>query len=155
GLTVKFRHAEVLNPDGTIYTTNLRGAAQTDSYTFRSDQEETFEPRFTYHGFRYVEITGLPAMPSPDQISGRVLNSECPEVGSFESADPMVSRLWQNILWTQRANLTGVPTDCPQRDERCGWTGDILAFAPTACFNMDMAAFLTKWLADMRDDQAT
>jgi alpha-L-rhamnosidase len=154
GATVTIRHAEVLNPDGTLYTTNLRGAAQTDRYTFRSDKEETYEPRFTYHGFRYVELSGLESKPSLDAATGRVANSAAPEVGTFECSDPMVNRLWQNILWTQRGNLMSVPTDCPQRDERCGWMGDILAFAPTACFNMDMAAFFTKWIPDTRDAQA-
>jgi alpha-L-rhamnosidase len=155
GETITFRHAEALNPDGTIYTANLRGAAQTDRYTPRSDGEETYEPRFTYHGFRYVEVTGLSAKPGLDAIVGRVANSSATEVGSFECSEPMLNRLWQNILWTQRGNLVGVPTDCPQRDERCGWMGDILAFAPTACFNMDMAAFFTKWVPDTRDAQAT
>jgi alpha-L-rhamnosidase len=153
GATITLRHAEMLNPDGTIYTTNLRNAGQTDRYTPRSDGEETYEPRFTYHGFRYVEITGLAGKPAIDAIVGRVANSAAPEVGTFECSDKMVNRLWQNILWTQRGNIVGVPTDCPQRDERCGWMGDILAFAPTACFNMDMAAFLTKWVPDTRDAQ--
>ncbi len=154
GATITMRHAEVLNPHGSIYTANLRGAAQTDRYTFAADGPATYEPRFTYHGFRYVEVTGLSSKPPLDSLVGRVANSSAPEVGSFECSDPMVNRLWQNILWTQRGNLMGVPTDCPQRDERCGWMGDILAFAPTACFNMDMAAFLTKWIPDTRDAQA-
>jgi alpha-L-rhamnosidase len=154
GATIALRHAEVLNPDGTIYTTNLRGAAQTDRYTFATDKPETYEPRFTYHGFRYVEVTGLRSKPALDALVGRVTNSGATETSTFECSDPMVNRLWQNILWTQRGNLVGVPTDCPQRDERCGWMGDILAFAPTACFNMDMAAFLTKWVPDTRDAQA-
>ncbi len=154
GSTVTMRHAEALNPDGTIYTANLRAAAQTDRYTPRSDGEEAYEPRFTYHGFRYVELTGLAAKPALDAIVGLVANSSASEVSTFECSDLMVNRLWQNILWTQRGNLVGVPTDCPQRDERCGWMGDILAFAPTACVNMDMAAFFTKWVPDTRDAQA-
>jgi alpha-L-rhamnosidase len=154
GTAVTLRHAEVLNQDGTIYTANLRGAAQTDRHTFATDKPETCEPRFTYHGFRYVEVTGLSSKPALSALTGRVSNSGCTEPSTFECSDPMVNRLWQNILWTQRGNLMGVPTDCPQRDERCGWMGDILAFAPTACFNMDMAAFLTKWVPDTRDAQA-
>ncbi len=154
GETVTLRHAEVLNPDGTIYTTNLRAAAQTDRYTFAADATATFEPRFTYHGFRYVEVTGLSEKPTPQMLTGRAFNSDCPEVGTFECSDPMLNRLWQNILWTLRDNLIGVPTDCPQRDERCGWMGDILAFAPTACYAMDMGAFFTKWIPDTRDAQA-
>lgn len=154
GTTLTLRHAEMLNADGTLYTTNLRGAAQTDRYTLRGDGEETFEPHFTYHGFRYVEVTGLSEKPTPDTLVGRVFHSAAPEVGAFECSEPLLNKLWQNILWTQRANLHSTPTDCPQRDERCGWMGDILAFAPTACFNMDMAAFFTKWIPDTRDAQA-
>ncbi len=154
GETITLRHAEVLNPDGTIYTDNLRAAAQTDRYTFAQDGEIEWEPRFTYHGFRYVEVTGLSEKPSPSILTGRAFNSSAAEVGTFECSDPMVNRLWQNITWTLRNNLIGIPTDCPQRDERCGWTGDILAFAPTACYAMDMGAFYTKWIPDTRDAQA-
>lgn len=154
GTTLTLRHAEVTNQDGTIYTTNLRGAEQKDQYTLKGGGEEVWEPRFTYHGFRFVEVTGLKSAPTLDMVTGRVLHSAPPEVGTFECSDPMVNRLWQNIIWTQRANMHSTPTDCPQRDERCGWMGDILAFAPTACFNMDMGAFFTKWLRDTRDAQA-
>ncbi|MBW7904176.1 MAG: glycoside hydrolase family 78 protein [Phycisphaerae bacterium] len=154
GTTITLRHAEVLNPDGTVYTANLRGAAQTDRFILRGEGQETFEPRFTYHGFRYVEVTGLPSPPTRELLAGRVVHSAAREVGSFECSEPLLNRLWQNIVWTQRANLHSTPTDCPQRDERCGWMGDILAFGPTACFNMDMAAFFTKWLPDTRDAQA-
>ena len=154
GTTVTLRHAEVLNPDGTIYTANLRSAAQTDRYTLRGGGPETFEPHFTYHGFRYVEATGLKRRPRRDALVGRVFHSALPETGRFECSSPMLNRLMANIVWTQRANTMGIPTDCPQRDERLGWMGDILAFAQTACFNMDMAAFFTKWLPDVRDAQA-
>ncbi len=152
--TITLRHAEMLNPDGTIYTANLRGAAQTDRFIPRGGGQQTYEPRFTYHGFRYVEVTGLKEKPPADALTGRVLHSAAGEVGTFECSEPLLNKLWQNILWTQRANLHSTPTDCPQRDERCGWMGDILAFAPTACFNMDMAAFFTKWIPDTRDAQA-
>ncbi len=155
GATVTLRHAEVLNADGTLYTANLRGAAQTDRFILRGDaQPETFEPHFTYHGFRYVEVSGLGEPPAGDALLARVFHSAAPETGAFECSEPLLNRLWQNILWTQRANLHSTPTDCPQRDERCGWMGDILAFAPTACFNMNMAAFFTKWIPDTRDAQA-
>lgn len=154
GTTITLRHAEVLNPDGTIYVTNLRGAAQSDHYIAAGrDGDETFEPRFTYHGFRYVEVTGLPAKPAQDDLVGEVFHSDSPEVSRFESSDAKLNRLMQNVLWTQRANLMSTPTDCPQRDERMGWMGDILAFAQTACFNMDMSAFFTKWVRDVRDAQ--
>jgi len=154
GTTVTIRHAETLNEDGTIYTANLRSARQTDQYTTRSGGEEVFEPHFTYHGFRYVELTGLPNAPGRDAIVGRVFCSSAPEVGAFECSNAMLNQLWRNVLWTQRANLMSTPTDCPQRDERFGWMGDIQAFAQTAVFNMDMAAFFNKWVRDIRDDQA-
>lgn len=151
---IRLRHAEMLNDDGTIYTTNLRGAPQVDTYTCRGGGVEVFEPHFTYHGFRYVEVTGLPTAPKLGDLTGRVFNSSSPEVGTFECSDPSLNRLWLNILWTQRANLMSTPTDCPQRDERLGWMGDIQAFGQTACYNMDLAAFFTKWLQDVRDAQA-
>jgi len=153
GATVTIRHGEALNLDGTLYTDNLRDAPQTDRYTFGSDRLETFEPHFTYHGFRYVEVSGLLTRPPLDALVGRVFNSSAPEVGQFECSSPLLNQLMSNILWTQRANLMGVPTDCPQRDERCGWMGDFQVFCQTACFNMDMAGFITKFLRDVRDGQ--
>ncbi|MGD8454077.1 MAG: family 78 glycoside hydrolase catalytic domain [Phycisphaerae bacterium] len=147
------RHAEVLNPDGTLYTANLRSAAQTDRFILRGDGLETFTPHFTYHGFRYVSVEGLSKPPTDETLTGLVLHSSSPEVGEFACSDPMLNKLRENILWTQRANLYSAPTDCPQRDERLGWMGDILAFAQTGCFNMDLAAFFNKWLADVRDAQ--
>jgi alpha-L-rhamnosidase len=155
GSKVTIRHAEMLSDDGTIYTDNLRTARQTDTYTFRSNAIETFEPRFTYHGFRYVEVTGLPNKPARDAIVGRVFHSAMSEAGHFECSDPTLNKLWQNILWTQRGNMLSIPTDCPQRDERQGWMGDIQIFVGTGIFNMDMAAFFTKWMRDVRDAQAT
>ncbi len=154
GTTVKLRHAEMLNPDGTIYTDNLRIAKQTDTYTMRGDASESFEPHFTYHGFRYVEITGLQGKPQLDALTGRVFNSAMNETGSFSCSDATLNKLWQNILWTQRGNMHSIPTDCPQRDERLGWMGDIQIFVGTGIFNMDMAAFFTKWMRDVRDAQA-
>lgn len=153
GEMATLRHAEVLNPDGTIYTDNLRSAKATDRYTFRGDGVEVYEPRFTYHGFRYVELTGLSEAPTKDALTGCAVHSAAPEIGEFECSSPLLNKLWSNILWTQRSNMHSIPTDCPQRDERLGWTGDILAFSQTACFNMDMAAFLTKWVRDLRDAQ--
>ena len=154
GTTVQLRHAEMLNDDGTIYTDNLRAAKQTDSFTLRGGGVETFEPHFTYHGFRYVELTGLAERPPLDAITGRAFHSAMTETGAFECSEPMLNKLWQNILWTQRDNMHGIPTDCPQRDERLGWMGDIQIFAGTGIFNMDMAAFFTKWMRDVRDAQA-
>jgi alpha-L-rhamnosidase len=154
GKTVTLRHAEMLNDDGTIDTANLRGAPQIDRYTPRADGEFVFEPHFTYHGFRFIELTGLAQAPTPSAVVGCVFHSTSPVVGRFECSDPSLNQLMQNILWTQRANLMSSPNDCPQRDERFGWMGDIQSFAQTAIFNMDMAAFFTKFAQDNRDDQA-
>ena len=154
GITVTLRHAEMTNEDGSIYVANLRRAPQVDRYTCRSSGREVYEPAFTQHGFRYVEVTGLKQKLPLDSLVARVFNSAAPEVGHLECSDPMLNQLWQNILWTQRGNLMSVPTDCPQRDERLGWTGDIQAFSQTALFNMDLAAFFTKWLRDLRDNQS-
>lgn len=154
GTTVTLRHAEMLSDDGMIYTDNLRAAKQTDTYTFRGSGIETFEPHFTYHGFRYVEVTGLKSEPRTDSITGRVFYSLMREVGAFACSDESLNQLWRNILWTQRGNMLSIPTDCPQRDERLGWMGDIQIFVGTGIFNMDMAAFFTKWMRDVRDAQA-
>ncbi len=154
GATVTLRHGEMLNNDDTLYTVTLRTAPQVDRYTLRGGGEEVFEPVFTYHGFRYVELTGLPARPAADAITGRVMHSASPDTGAFETSSSFMNQLMSNIVWTQRANMHGIPEDCPQRDERLGWMGDIQSFSQTAIFNMDMAAFLTKWLQDVRDDQA-
>ncbi|HJQ24277.1 MAG TPA: glycoside hydrolase family 78 protein [Blastocatellia bacterium] len=155
GTTVQLRHAEMLSPDGTIYTDNLRGAQQTDRFTLRGVGNEAYEPHFTYHGFRYVEVTGLANKPPLEAITGRVFHSAMAETSGFETSDPLLNKLWQNILWTQRGNMQSIPTDCPQRDERLGWMGDIQIFVGTGIFNMDMAAFFTKWMRDVRDAQAT
>lgn len=154
GTTVTIRHAEMLNDDGTIYTPNLRGAPQIDRYTMRGSGMEVYEPHFTYHGFRYVELTGLPGRPGADAVLGRVFQSAAPDAGTFECSSPLLNQLMHNVLWTQRANLMSSPTDCPQRDERFGWMGDIQAFSQTAIFNLNLAAFFTKWVQDIRDDQA-
>jgi alpha-L-rhamnosidase len=155
GTTVTLRHAEAINGDGTIYTANLRGAPQIDRVTLAgAPGGELFEPSFTYHGFRYVEVSGDIAPPALTDLRGVVVGSSSPVVGTFECSSPLLNRLWKNILWTQHANMMGVPTDCPQRDERLGWTGDILSFGQTAMFNKDMAAFIAKWMQDVRDAQA-
>ncbi|MGH7971473.1 MAG: family 78 glycoside hydrolase catalytic domain, partial [Limisphaerales bacterium] len=151
---VTIRHGEMTNADGTLYTANLRGAPQVDRYVPASDGEFTFEPHFTYHGFRFVEVSGLAAAPSTESALGRVFHSAAPETGRFECSDASLSELMSNICWTERANLMSSPTDCPQRDERFGWMGDIQAFAQTAIFNRDLAAFFSKWTQDIRDDQA-
>ncbi|RII14768.1 Bacterial alpha-L-rhamnosidase [Streptomyces sp. YIM 130001] len=153
GTTVTLRHAEVLNPDGTLYTANLRTARATDTYTLKGGGTETYEPRFTFHGFRYVEITGLARKPAADAVVGRVLHTDAPFTMEFTTDVPMLNQLHSNITWGQRGNFLSVPTDTPARDERLGWTGDINVFAPTAAYTMESARFLTKWLQDLRDDQ--
>ncbi|HUU16512.1 MAG TPA: glycoside hydrolase family 78 protein [Sedimentisphaerales bacterium] len=154
GTQVVLRFAEMLNPDGTIYTENLRAARCTDTYILKGEGKEIWEPRFTFHGFRYVEITGYPGKPGLDAITGVVLHSAIPMAGSFECSNPMVNQLYSNIVWSQRGNFIEIPTDCPQRDERLGWTGDAQIFVRTATYNMDVAAFFTKWLVDLEDAQS-
>ena len=154
GAEVTLRHAEALNPDGTIYTENLRSARQADTFILKGEGEETFEPRFTIHGFRYVEVTGYPGEPPLGALTGRVVHSATPPTGSFECSSQMVNELQENIVWGQRGNFLSVPTDCPQRDERLGWMGDAQVFVRTACFNMDVAAFFEKWMADVEDAQS-
>ncbi len=171
GTTITLRHAEVLQPDGMIYRDNLRmprfandpklkwgrylGARQEDQFILRGGgSEEVFEPHFTYHGFRYVELTGMPEKPALASIVARAFHSVPPTAGAFECSSPMLNKLMSNIVWTLRDNLHSIPTDCPQRDERMGWSGDMLAFAQPAVFLMDMGAFFTKWVRDLRDDQA-
>ena len=152
GTVVTLRFAEVLDRDGNLYTANLRRASQTDRYTLKGGGEEIYEPHFTFHGFRYVGITGLPRADS-STIIGIVVSSDLAQTGSFETSDSLLNRLQQNIVWGQRSNFLDVPTDCPQRDERLGWTGDAQVFAPTAAFNMDVAGFFAKWLGDLAADQ--
>jgi len=155
GDRVTLRFAEVVDDDGRVYTDNLRGAACTDTYILKGGGTEVFEPRFTYHGFRYVEVTGLRAEPGIDAITGIVIFSAMDRTGSFSCSSSMVNQLADNIVWSQRGNFVDVPTDCPQRDERLGWLGDAQIFAPTACFNMDTAAFFSKWMIDVVDAQST
>jgi alpha-L-rhamnosidase len=154
GSTVTVRHAEVLNPDGTIYTTNLRRAKATDTYVLKGGREEELQPHFTFHGFRYVEITGLKEKPRRDAVLGCALNTDLPVTGAFTCSDSMVNQLVSNIMWSQRGNFISIPTDCPQRDERLGWMGDAQIFVRTASFNMDVASFMTKWMFDVEDSQS-
>jgi len=153
GDTVRIRYAEVLNPDGSIYTANLRSAKATDYYTFATDGPETYEPTFTFHGFRYVEITGLDEAPPASAVTGVVMGTDGDLVSELTTSSPLVNQLHSNIVWGMRGNFLSIPTDCPQRDERMGWTGDINVFARTAVYNMDSQAFLNKWLQDLRDTQ--
>jgi alpha-L-rhamnosidase len=155
-LTLQFN--EVLNPDGTVYMANLhaghlsKGDRQVIHYTCRGGGE-TYEPHFTYQGFRYVQIDGLSTRPTNDTLTGCVFHTGFTKTGSFTCSNDLVNRLVQNIQWSQRGNMMGVPTDCCQRDERCGYTGDMNFFIQTAVFNFDIAAFASKWLNDVSDAQ--
>ena len=153
GTVVTLRFAEVLDRDGNLYTANLRRASQTDHYTLKGGSEEVYEPHFTFHGFRYVGVTGLPAVADTGTITGIVVSSDLPQTGTFETSDSLLNQLQHNIVWGQRSNFLDVPTDCPQRDERLGWTGDAQVFAPTAAYNLDVSGFFAKWLGDVAADQ--
>jgi alpha-L-rhamnosidase len=153
GTRITLRHAEVLDSKGNFYTANLRTAAQTDRYIARGQGVETFEPHFTFQGFRYVAVDGWPGEVPLDAFTGVVVHSAVETTGSFETSNPMLNQLEHNIVWGQEGNFVDVPTDCPQRDERLGWTGDAQVFAPTAMFLHGSAAFYTKWLKDLALDQ--
>ncbi len=151
GAEIVMRHAEVLGPDGRLYTEPLRTAKATDVYTAAGDELEVYEPRFTFHGFRYAEITGV----DPDSVDAQavVIHSDLERTGTFETGDELIDRLHSNAVWGQRGNFVSVPTDCPQRDERLGWTGDAQVFSPTASYLYDCETFWENWLADLAADQ--
>ena len=154
GTAVQLRYGEQLHPDGTLMTENLRKARATDHYILRGDKNgESYTPRFTFHGFQYVEVTDYPGEPGKDAITGIVLHSDTPLTSGFECSDPMANRLFKNIVWTQRANFLDLPTDCPQRDERFGWMGDAQIYVHCATLNADVAAFYTKWLREVMESQ--
>ncbi len=153
GTTIVLKHAEVLDKAGNLYTENLRSAKQTIRYTAKGQGVETYEPHFTFQGFRYVAVSGWPGPITPDDFTGVVVHSAIARTGTFEASNPLLNQLQHNIIWGQKGNFLDVPTDCPQRDERLGWTGDAQVFAPTASFNHDSAAFYTKWLKDLALDQ--
>ena len=152
GQKIMVRHGEMLNPNGTLYSSNLRGANAVDIYYLKSGGVETLEPPFTFHGFRYVEVTGLDAKPGIDAVTGITVHSAMERTGQFECSSPLVNQLYRNIIWGQKGNYLEVPTDCPQRDERAGWTGDAQFFMRTAAFNYDVAGFYTRWLTTLVQD---
>ena len=152
GHTITLRHAEVLE-HGELGIRPLRGAAATDRYTLRGDGVETWEPRFTVHGFRYAEVENWPGELQTDDLQAVVCHSDMERTGWFECSDALVNRLHENVVWSMRGNFLDIPTDCPQRDERLGWTGDINVFAPTATFLYDCAGFLQSWLQDLQVEQ--
>jgi alpha-L-rhamnosidase len=154
GTVIQLRYGEMLHPDGRLMTENLRKARAIDHYVLRGDPKgETYVPRFTFHGFQYVELSGFPGKPGKEAITGLVLHSDTPMSSDFTCSDPVVNRLFKNIVWTQRANFLDLPTDCPQRDERFGWTGDAQIYVRAATYNADVAAFYTKWLRELMESQ--
>ena len=153
GDTIHLFHAEVLDQKGNFYTKNLRTAKQEITYVFKSDSAESYEPHFTFQGFRYLKVVGYTGALDSTNIAAYALYSDMAQTGKFSTSNPLINQLQHNIQWGQKGNFVDVPTDCPQRDERMGWTGDAQAFARTATFNMDVAGFFTKWLKDLAADQ--
>ena len=152
GRTLKLRHAEILDAKQDMYVDNLRGPYANDVYTCAGGGREVWEPRFTFHGFRYLEVSGL-GKEEPLEAVGIVLHNDMAGTGSFACSAPLLNQLQHNILWGQKSNFLEIPTDCPQRNERLGWTGDAQVFIRTACFNMDVRGFFHKWMLDVRDSQ--
>jgi alpha-L-rhamnosidase len=153
GTTITLRHAEVLDQQSNFYTENLRAAQQLVKYTLKGQGSEVLEPHFTFQGFRYVAVDGYPGELTVDQLTGIAIHSDLALTGDLETSSQLINQLQHNIRWGQKGNFLDVPTDCPQRDERLGWTGDAQVFARTAAFNMDVAGFFTKWLKDLAADQ--
>ena len=157
GDDIKLRFAEVLNPDGTLYTDNLRTAKATDHFILAGSKAnggvEEYQPQFTFHGFRYAEISGIKSKPTLETLKAVVLHTDAPFTTRFNTSDPMVNQLWSNVVWGQRSNFVGVPTDCPQRDERLGWSADAQVFWRTATYNMDLTTFSQKYAADLHGTQ--
>jgi alpha-L-rhamnosidase len=151
GQKITVRYGEMLNPDGMVYTSNLRGAIATDFFLLKGGAEE-MEPLFTFHGFRYVEVLGLDGNPGRNAVEGVVIHSDIAPAGGFECSSPLVNQLARNIVWGQKGNYLYIPTDCPQRDERLGWTGDTQFFIRTGSYNFDVAGFFTNWLVTLAED---
>ncbi len=153
GDTVVMKFAELLHDDGTVAQENLRSAKATDRYILKGVAPEVWEPSFTYHGFRYIQVEGFPGTPEKENLIALRFNSDAEVTGHFECSNPLLNKIWQNVLNGQKGNLMSVPTDCPQRDERLGWMGDAQIFAPTASYNMNMMRFFEKWMRDITDSQ--
>jgi len=153
GDTVQLRHAETTNSDGTLYMANLRGAQVTDRYALRGSGTEVWQPRFTYHGFRFVEVTGFPGKPTLDTLEGQVVHDDLPVTGEFESSNELINRIYHNVVWGTRGNYRSMPTDCPQRDERQGWLGDRSEECKGEAYLFNIAPLYTKWRQDMADAQ--
>jgi alpha-L-rhamnosidase len=153
GTEIWLRHAETVQPDGMLYLDNLRSARALDRYVLKGSGTETWEPRFTYHGFRFVEVRGYPGKPPLTALEGRVVHDDMPATGEFRSSDEMLNKLQHNIYWGVRGNYRSIPTDCPQRDERQGWLGDRSMVSRSESYLFDIAAFYTKWHRDLEDSQ--
>jgi len=153
GEKVVLSHAEVLDRAGNFYIENLRSAKAQDTYILKGEGEETYEPLFTWHGFRYLKVEGYPGELKPENFTAVVLYSDMQPTGTFVTSDSLVNQLQHNIQWGQKGNFLDVPTDCPQRDERLGWSGDAQVFSRTASFNMNVNSFFAKWLKDLEADQ--
>lgn len=153
GDKVTLQFAEVLDKDGNFYTKNLRAAEATDTYILKGGGEEIYEPHFTFHGFRFVKLENYPGELTPDKITGIVIHSDMKPTGTFTCSEPLINQLQSNIQWGQKDNFLDIPTDCPQRDERTGWTGDAQVFSMTAAFNFNVASFYTKWLKELAIEQ--
>lgn len=153
GTKITLRFGEILRRSGFVSSDNYRSAKSTDEYILKGNGEEVWEPRFTYHGFRYVEVSGWPGEPGREALTACVVHSAVAFAGDFSCSNELLNRLYRNILWSQRSNLYSVPTDCPQRDERLGWMGDAQFFAVTSCWNMQMGSFYSKWMRDILDSR--
>ena len=153
GCRVLLRFAESIHPDGTVNQENLRTARAEDTFILKGEGEETWEPRFTYHGFRYVQVEGYPGVPTRDDVVARVVRSAVASAGSFACSNELFNRINEMVRWTEASNLHGVPTDCPQRDERMGWLNDLAARSEEAIYNFDMARLFAKWIGDVADTQ--
>lgn len=153
GTKITLSHAEVLDKEGNFYTANLRSAKAQTTYILKDNTTQRFEPHFTFQGFRYVKVEGYPGELKTEDLTAVAIYSDMAATGKFTTSHPLLNQLQHNIQWGQKGNFLDVPTDCPQRDERLGWTGDAQAFANTAAYNMDVAGFFTKWLKDLQADQ--
>jgi len=153
GTAVTLRHAETLTPDGELYLANIRGAKVTDVYTLKGEGTEIWEPRFIYHGFRFVEVIGYPGTPTLETLEGQVVHDDLQRTGEFECSNPLVNQIFKNVVWGTRGNYRSIPTDCPQRDERQGWLGDRSEESRGETYIYDNGAFYAKWLQDIADSQ--
>ena len=149
----RLRFAETLRKDGMLYTANLRSARAEDVFILRGDSVETFEPRFTYHGFRYVEVKGAPGAPDPGAVEGKVVHDDVEPAGTFSCSNAMINKIFGNVVWGVLGNYRSMPTDCPQRDERQGWLGDRAIGSKGESFLFDIHALYRKWMNDIRDSQ--